>query len=674
MAPKTTEFRKSASESSLGDRLNSWKEIAAFLRCSERTVRRWETEGLPVYRHAHKKKAAIYAYKAEIDAWWNDGRARPEKLEQSRPVQRWKLIAGAAVVLAVVAGAAAWLFRPNRLASRAGYVQLTQFPDSVSQPGLSPDGRTLTFVRGSQTFTGPGQIYVKVLAEGGAVQLTKDDSQKMSPVFSPDGSQIAYTITDGSHWDTWLVPTSGGQPHRWLTNASGLTWLDKQDVLFSEIKNDMHMAIVKAKESRAGERDVYVPPGDRGMAHRSYPSPDSRSVLLAEMDRSVWLPCRLVPTDGSSRGRQVGPPGAGCTAAAWSPGGKWMYLSSSGGGAFHIWRQRFPDGEPEQITSGPTEEEGIAMAPDGRSLITAVGLKESSVWVHDSRGERQVSLEGYSYDPKFAPDGKRLFYRVLNGTLPGNDPSELRVVDLESGQNEAVLPELMVTGYTDAYNISPDGRQVVVAALDREGKSQIWLAPLDRSAPPRQIPKVEGRQPQFGQNNEIFFLRLEGNSAYIYRVHKDGTGLEKVIEQPVAALIGISRDEQWLVAKIPGNEGSSTQAIPVSGGPPVKVTESGGFGQGDHKVLWPAEGNQIFIRVITASNSYVVGRTYVIPLPAGRALPQIPAGGFKSEAEIAGLRGAQVIDEYGVIPGARPEIYAFVRETVQRNLYRIPLQ
>ena len=133
--------------------------------------------------------------------------------------------------------------------------------------------------------------------------------------------------------------------------------------------------MVEAKESRAGERDVYVPPGDRGMAHRSYPSPDSQSVLLVEMDRSVWLPCRLVPTDGSSRGRQVGPPGAGCTCAAWSPDGKWMYLNSSAGGAFHLWRQRFPDGKPEQITSGPTEEEGIAMAPDGRSLITAVGLK-----------------------------------------------------------------------------------------------------------------------------------------------------------------------------------------------------------------------------------------------------------------------------------------------------------
>jgi TolB-like protein len=50
--------------------LSSWKEIAAYLKCSERTARRWEEEGLPVHRHAHKKKAGIYAYKPEIDAWW----------------------------------------------------------------------------------------------------------------------------------------------------------------------------------------------------------------------------------------------------------------------------------------------------------------------------------------------------------------------------------------------------------------------------------------------------------------------------------------------------------------------------------------------------------------------------------------------------------------------------
>jgi len=66
--------------------------------------------------------------------------------------------------------------------------------------------------------------------------------------------------------------------------------------------------------------------------------------------------------------------------------------------------------------------------------------------------------------------------------------------------------------------------------------------------------------------------------------------------------------------------------------------------------------------------------TYAVPLPPGRAFPQIPAGGFQSEAEIAKLPGARRIDAYDVAAGPNLEVYAFARETVQRNLYRIPLQ
>jgi hypothetical protein len=55
------------------------------------------------------------------------------------------------------------------------------------------------------------------------------------------------------------------------------------------------------------------------------------------------------------------------------------------GGSTHIWRQRFPSEKPEQLTSGPTGEEGIAMAPDGRSLITSVGSTERATYVHDGK-------------------------------------------------------------------------------------------------------------------------------------------------------------------------------------------------------------------------------------------------------------------------------------------------
>jgi hypothetical protein len=70
-----------------------------------------------------------------------------------------------------------------------------------------------------------------------------------------------------------------------------------------------------------------------------------------------------------------------------------MYFTSNAVGANHIWRQRFPDGKAEQITAGPTEEEGIAMAPDGRSFVTAVSLQGASLWLHDANGDRQISLE-----------------------------------------------------------------------------------------------------------------------------------------------------------------------------------------------------------------------------------------------------------------------------------------
>jgi len=58
-------------------RLDSWKEIAAYLRRSVRSAKRWEKEQqLPVHRHHHDKRDSVYAYSAELDTWWNNRRAR----------------------------------------------------------------------------------------------------------------------------------------------------------------------------------------------------------------------------------------------------------------------------------------------------------------------------------------------------------------------------------------------------------------------------------------------------------------------------------------------------------------------------------------------------------------------------------------------------------------------
>ena len=65
-------------------RLDSWKEIAAFLRRGSRTVQRWEREaGLPVHRLQHEKLGSVYAYTTELDAWF--ARRGPELAAESLP-------------------------------------------------------------------------------------------------------------------------------------------------------------------------------------------------------------------------------------------------------------------------------------------------------------------------------------------------------------------------------------------------------------------------------------------------------------------------------------------------------------------------------------------------------------------------------------------------------------
>jgi hypothetical protein len=68
------------------DRLDSWKEIAAYLRRDESTVRRWQKEGLPVHRHHHKFRAAVFAYKSELDAWWNTAERETVDIPADDPI------------------------------------------------------------------------------------------------------------------------------------------------------------------------------------------------------------------------------------------------------------------------------------------------------------------------------------------------------------------------------------------------------------------------------------------------------------------------------------------------------------------------------------------------------------------------------------------------------------
>ena len=584
----------------------------------------------------------------------------------ARPAWLWP---AAAIVMVLVAVAALVLWgRQPAESPRLEYSALTNFADSVVAPTLSPDGRMLAFIRGENTFVGPGDIYVKMLPDGEPVQLTRDGGHKMGPLtFSPDGSRIAYTA--GTR-DTWTVPVLGGEPTKLLTNASGLTWridAPSRRVIFSKATGEgIHMGVFTSTESRADERKVYLPADVNGMAHRSFVSPDGKAVVLVEMDLAGWLPCRLVPIDGNSQGQQVGPVPAQCTDAAWSPDGQWMYFSANTGSGFHIWRQRYPKGSPEQVTSGATDEQGLSFAADGRTFLTSVGEMQSTIWIHDQRGDRQVTSQGYAFLPSFSADGAHIFYLQRSRANRRFVSGELWRTNVSTGTRERLLPDFLM----EHYHVSRDGLRVVFVTVDDGGRSSVWRAMLDGSAPPVRLASNDVTvRALFDEKGGVLFVGGERGSPFLHRIQEDGTGIQQLLPQPITFIYAMSPDggsiaiwekDAIVVQRLDGSHRTMICSDCGTAGEENRgVTPS--------LVSWSPDGRFLYLHS-TGSR-----KTYSVALSQGSILPALPASGLKSMLDAVQATGAQELAQPRAFGGADPSTFAFPRVTTHRNIYRIPV-
>ena len=111
------------------DSLGSWKEIAVYLKRDERTVRRWEKQGLPVHRHSHNRQASVYAFRSELETWWRRDRAAVEAEVAKKQRRAWWIVLAAfalpLLLLAIhLSGLQARLFGASRSGQNASIAVL----------------------------------------------------------------------------------------------------------------------------------------------------------------------------------------------------------------------------------------------------------------------------------------------------------------------------------------------------------------------------------------------------------------------------------------------------------------------------------------------------------------------------------------------------------------------
>jgi Tol biopolymer transport system component len=562
-------------------RLETWKEIAAYLNRDLRTVKRWEhSRGLPVHRLPGGSKASVYALSGELEAWRQSAtspiveEAQGAETTTKRHGIWW---AAGSVALLAFAALVLWLVLPVGPTPVPRVTRLTSFRGVEWFPAFSPDGKQVAFSwNGEQEDN--YDIYAKLVDLGNPLRLTSDPDMDLAPVWSADGRQIAFLRwwLGAPKYQYMSVPALGGAEHRLAQgsitpNAIGIPlpaiawtpdsrWLIIAEAPVPEGPNALKLVSPETSEARW----LTAPPANSPGDCCPVVSPDGRTLAFlratpGRQQTPILLP---IAPNGEPSGALRPLEFPSCRNPLWSGGGSELLCVVGDGEDRALWRIPVSNSRiPQRLPSiGPLGGH-FAIAPRGDRLVYSNFSWDDDIWqlnVAERKAPvRLIASTGNDLAPQFSPDGRRIAFlsnrsghlAVWASNRDGANASELApaaaahvpqwspngeqiaytcrsgsaqedicVIDAEGG-----TPRQLTRDPTREIlpSWSRDGRWLYFAS-DRSGTFQTWKAPMDASAPATQITKGGGYGGVESLDGAFLYYSRSPLSGAIWRVPVDG--------------------------------------------------------------------------------------------------------------------------------------------------------
>ena len=485
------------------DRLDSWKEIAAYLKRDVTTVQRWEKrEGMPVHRHVHQKMGSVYAFKTDLDAW---ARSRGSALvaepavesgevapPESAPVpaehrRRWGLWLAAAAG-AVLIALLAWQLQkarthPENPLADARFLPLTDFDGIEQAAAISRDGRFVAFLSDRDgpmdvwvTQVGVGQFYN--LTRGTVPELVNPSARTLG--FSPDGTLVTFwarrhDAPDRLAVGVWAVPLLGGQPRPYLEGGVELDWSADAGRLAYHTAAPGDPLYVRDSAQGAEPRQIFSAPAGLHSHFLTW-SPEQAFVYFVQgslPDRlDVW---RIRPTGGKPE--RITNHDSLVSHPVFLDSRTLLYLASDADGSGPwIFALDVERRVSRRVSIGPDRYTSLSASADGRRVVATLASPKGALWrvpVSAARASmsaaRRVPLTtGNGSSPRFGAG--HLLYVSSKATGDG-----IWKLQGETASEVWSAPEARIVG---APAVARDGSRIAFSSR-RNGQTSLWVVNAD---------------------------------------------------------------------------------------------------------------------------------------------------------------------------------------------------